>query len=541
MPITKELLYSEEARKKLKAGVDAVANAVITTLGPKGRNVAIERQYTEPHVVHDGVTVAREVELKDPFENMGAQMGKEASSKTNDVAGDGTTTSMAIFQAIVHEGLKNISAGSNPMTVKTGIEKAVDFVNENLKAMAIKVETKQQMESVATISSASTEIGKVVSDALEKVGKDGTVTAEQDFGRQDTTLEFKDGLEIKGGMISPFFVTNPERQEAEIEDCAVVVTDRDISAAYEIVPFLNGMVKQGKKKIAIICSSLEQHALATLVLNHSRGVIQAIAIKAPRSGDRQREMLDDIVALVGGTIVSQDGGVSLETMEMKDLGFAKKIIATKDTTLIVADKSEATQTRMTMLRHKIEEASSPLEAERYVDRLAKLSGGICVINVGAATELEMKEKLERVRDAIGATKAAVEEGIVPGGGVALALVARDLHDHITKLSDEGIVNREEQIGMEIILHAIERPLWHIVNNAGVKADHVLEVIKEKADGTGFDVMTGEYKNMVETGIIDPVKVVRHAVLHGSSAAKTLLTTECIIIENRDDRDKADRR
>ncbi len=533
----KIVIYGEEARTKLKAGVDAIAKAVVTTLGPKGRNVSIERQWTHPHVVHDGVTVAREIELKDPFENQGAQMVKEASSKTNDVAGDGTTTSMVIAAAVVEEGLKNVTAGANPMVLKKGIEAAVDFVNKFLQKSAVKIESKAQMAEVARISSASEEIGGMVADALEKVGKDGTVTAEES-GTLFTEIEYKEGLEMKGGWLSPHFVTNVERMEAEVEDCRVLITDRDLSSPNEMLRFLQGMIETHKvSNIVVIANNVEGPALAMLVVNKMKGIIKAIAVKAPRGGERQREILEDIAALTGGKVVSEDRGVELDNFDITDLGSAKKVIATKDTTIIVADKGPAVQERMDALRKSIADAKSPLEKERYEDRLAKLEGGVAVITVGAATEVEMKEKVERVKDAIGATKAALDEGIIPGGGVGLIEAADQLREHIGKLADEDAVAGDEKLGMEIIVRALEKPLWWIAANAGEKADHVVEKVRElntpAAAGIGYNVYTGKYENMIEVGVIDPVKVSRHAVIHGSSVAMMVLTTECLIAEDPD--------
>lgn len=545
MPVVKHLLYSSEARKKLKAGVDAVANAVITTLGPKGRNVAIERMYGIPHIVHDGVTVAREVSLKDPFENLGAQMMKEASSRTNDVAGDGTTTSMVIAQAVVTEGLKNVEAGSNPMLLKSGIEEAVKIVETFLKELATPVTTKEEMKNVAKISAASEEIGTMVADALEKVGREGTLTAEEDVSQTGLSLEVKDGMEIQGGYVSPYFVTNRERLEAEINDCAVVVTDRKINSVNEIVPFLNKMVASGKNNIVIIAAEVEEHALATLVVNHLQGKIKALAIKAPRSGDRQRDILEDIASLVGAKVISQEQGTTLATSGPENYGFAKKIISNRESTIIVADKSENTSNRIEVLKNLKAEAKTPYEAERYEERLAKLQGGVAVINVGGSTEVEMKERIERVKDAIGATKAALDEGIVAGGGVALLMASVALR--MKMMSDYGD-SRTELLGMEIVAKACEKPLWCLVNNAGLKADHIVEQVKsindiasmEKGRETGYNVMSNEYEIMIKSGVIDPVKVVRHEILHGCSCAMMLLTTECVIIEDREELAKVEK-
>lgn len=536
----KIIIYGEEARNKLKAGVEAVARAVTTTLGPKGRNVSIERQWTHPHVVHDGVTVAREIELSDPFENQGAQMVKEASSKTNDIAGDGTTTSMVIANAVVQEGLKNVTAGANPMVLKQGIEDAVKFVNDSLKGMAVKVTEKSQMVDVARISSASEEIGNIVADAIEKVGKNGTITAEEWHG-MGCEIEYKEGMEIKGGFISPYFITNAERMEAELSDCHILITDRDLSSPNEMLRFLQGMLDGHKlSNIVVIAKNVEGPALAMLVQNKLKGIIKAVAIKAPLHGDRQREVLEDIAALTGGRVVSEDRGIELDNVEKDDLGYAQKIISTKDSTIIVAEKNAQVLERIATIQHAIEEATSPMERERLEDRMAKLEGGVAVINIGASTDVEMKEKVERVKDAIGATKAAIEEGIIAGGGVGLLIVARALRKHMEELYANK--PREDHYrGMAIVEKALTQPLWHIANNAGAKADHVVEEVADRnvdatdsestvVDWIGYNVYTSTYEPMIVAGVIDPVKVSRHAVIHGCSVAMMVLTTECLISE-----------
>lgn len=523
--MAKQLLYAEEARAKLKVGVDAVARAVATTLGPKGRNVALDKKWGAPSVVHDGVSVAKEIELEDPFANMGAQLVKEAASKTNDVAGDGTTTATVLAQAIVDAGLKNITAGANPMILKRGIEKAVETVVENLKKMAKPLKGKEEVAQVATISAADPTIGNLVAEALEKVGKDGVVTVEESKGLE-TNVEYKEGMEFDQGFVSPYFVTNPERMEAEIEDPYILITDKKISAISDLVPFLEKFV-QVSKSLVIIADEVEGEALATLVVNKLRGTINVLAVKAPGFGDRRKAMLEDIVILTGGTVISEDLGKKLESTTVEDLGKAKKVVSDKENTLIVAlpATKSAVQGRIAQIKKEIEKTDSEFDREKLEERLAKLAGGVAVVNVGAATEIEMKEKVERVKDAVGATKAAMEEGIVPGGGVALVRIMSALE----KLEKEA-GSDEEKVGIRIVLDALSKPLWWIAANAGAKADAVVENVVKVANNIGFNALTGKFEDLVAAGIIDPVKVTRSALQNAASVGMMVLTTEVLITD-----------
>ncbi len=521
----KILEFNEDARKSLKEGVDALANAVKTTLGPKGRNVAIDKKFGAPTVTHDGVTVAKEIELEDPFANMGAQLLKEAATKTNDVAGDGTTTATVLAQAVVHEGLRNVAAGANPMLLKQGIDLGTEKVVEMLKSMAKEVRGRDDIAQVAAISAADKEIGNLIADVMEKVGKDGVITVEESRGLQFET-EFTEGMQIDRGYSSAYFVTNPERMEAELEEPYILITDKKISAVADILPVLE-KVLQVTKNFMIISEDVDGEALATLALNKLRGTINVLAVKAPGFGDRRKEMLRDIAALTGGQVISEEVGKKLENATIEDLGRARRIVATKDETTIVEGYGEDSeiQGRINQIKVQIEQTTSDFDREKLQERLAKLSGGVAVIKVGAATETELKEKKHRVEDALSATRAAVEEGIVPGGGVSLinAIAALD------GLDVEGDV----KTGVAILRRALEEPLRGIATNAGLDGAVVVETIrrlqKERNDpGIGYEVIREDYGNMVEWGVTDPVKVTRSAVANATSIAAMILTTEALI-------------
>lgn len=523
--MAKQLLYAEEARAKLKQGVDAVARAVAITLGPKGRNVALDKKWGAPSVVHDGVSVAKEVELEDPFANMGAQLVKEAASKTNDVAGDGTTTATVLAQAIIDAGLKNITAGANPMILKRGIEKAVETVVAELKKMAKPLKGKEEVAQVATISAADVTIGNLVAEALEKVGKDGVVTVEESKGLE-TNVEYKEGMEFDQGFVSPYFVTNPERMEAEVEDPYILITDKKISAISDLVPFLEKFV-QVSKSLVIIADEVEGEALATLVVNKLRGTINILAVKAPGFGDRRKSMLEDIAILTGGTVISEDLGKKLESTGIEDLGKAKKVVSDKENTLIVAlpATKSAVAARIAQIKREIEKTDSEFDREKLEERLAKLAGGVAVVNVGAATEVEMKEKVERVKDAVGATKAAMEEGIVPGGGVALIRAQKALD----KLAGE-VSNEEERLGVKLVRESLEKPAWYLAANAGAKPDAVLDEIAKSTGNIGFNVLTSKFEDLVAAGILDPAKVTISALQNAASVGLMVLTTESLITD-----------
>lgn len=524
-------LYGEEARKKLKEGVDEVAKAVSTTLGPKGRNVALERPWGVPNVVHDGVTVAREIEPKDPFANLGAQMIKESASKTNDIAGDGTTTSMILAQAIVEEGLKNVTSGANPMFIKKGIEKAVEFCNKELERISVKIQDPSQVEQVATISAADETIGKLVASAIEKVGKDGVLTTEEG-NTAETTVEFKDGMEFKAGIVSPYFVNNPTRMEAVIKDAIILITDKKLSSPNEMIPFLESVVKMNKN-IAIICGDIEGAALSLMIANKMKGILNAIVVKAPYGKEKRQDFLEDLAALTGGRVLTDDEGVHLETLQADDLGHAKTIISNKNETIVVADKNETTKARITQLQGEVANEKNALLIERLEERIARLLGGVAVIEVGASTEVEMKEKVERVKDAMGATKAAIDEGVVAGGGVALTKVAKSLKAEII---DNFTGDDEEKIGLKIVEKALIKPLWFVASNAGEKADAIVDrVIKAEQDNLGYNVFNSKFEDMFKAGVIDPVKVTRNALINAASVAMMVLTTEALVVEDKEDK------
>jgi len=533
--MAKQIIYSEEARTKLKAGVDKLAAAVATTLGPKGRNVALDKKWGAPSIIHDGVTVAKEIELEDPFENMGASLVKEAASKTSDVAGDGTTTSTVLAQAIVEEGLKNITAGVNPMILKNGVEKASAAVVAELRKMAKKVGDQGEIEKIATISAASSEIGKLIADALQKVGPDGVVTVEEGKGLE-LSVEYKEGMEFDRGFVSAYFVTDADKMQAVIEDAHILITDQKIASLQDLVTFLENFVKISKN-LVIIADEVEGEALATLVVNKMRGVFNVLAIKAPGFGDRRKEMLEDIAILTGGTVISEDMGRKLESVTVDDLGKADSIVSDKDNTIIVGGKGAKTalEARIKQIRAEIETTDSDFDREKLEERLAKLSGGVAVINVGAATEIELKEKKERVDDAVHATKAAVEEGYVVGGGVAL-IRARKVLDKIIEAS----MPSDERIGVVIVREALAKPLSMLAKNAGIDAGWVVKEVEKATGNIGLNVLSGKFEDLVAAGIIDPIKVTRSAVQNAASVAMMILTTECLICDlpSRDDKTPA---
>ena len=523
--MAKQLLYAEEARTKLKAGVDKLANAVATTLGPKGRNVALDKKWGAPNVVHDGVAVAKEIELEDPFENMGAALVREAASKTSDVAGDGTTTATVLAQAMVQEGLKNITAGANPMILKRGVEMATETIVAELKKMAKKVAGQDEIEKIATISAADPAIGKMIGEALQKVGPDGVVTVEEGKGLE-LSVEYKEGMEFDKGFISPYFVTDPDKMQAVVEDANILITDQKIASLNDLLQFLENFVKVSKN-LVIIADEVEGEALATLVVNKLRGTFNVLAIKAPGFGDRRKEMLEDIAALTGGVVISEDMGRKLESVTVEDLGQADRVISDKENTIIVGGKGakSALEGRIKQIRNELSTTDSDFDREKLEERLAKLSGGVAVINVGAATEIELKEKKERVDDAVHATKAAVEEGYVVGGGVAFIRARKALD----KLGLSGPT--DERIGIEIVNKALQKPIEKIAENAGVDAGWaVKEVEKAKEQNVGLDALDGQFKDLVVAGIIDPFKVARSALQNAASVAMMILTTEALITD-----------
>ena len=520
----KKLAYAEEARKSLRIGIDILADSVKVTLGPKGRNVVLDKSFGPPQVCSDGVTIAKEIELPDAFENMGAQLLKEAATKTNDAAGDGTTTSVVLAQAIIHEGFKNVTAGADPMAIKRGIEKAVASVVEQVQAMSQVVETRERIGQVASLSAHEEAIGETIAEAMEKVGKDGVITVEESKGLADE-IEYVEGMQIDRGYISPYFITNPDRMESVMEDPTVIITDKKISAVADMLPALEKLLQVGKKNVVIIAEDVDGEALATLVVNKLRGTLSVLAIKAPGFGDRRKAMLEDIAILTGGNVISEETGQKLDTATIEDFGSARSITATKDETTIVEGKGaeDAIQGRINQIKAQIEDTTSEFDREKLQERMAKLSGGVAVIKVGAATEIELKERKARVEDALSATRSAVEEGIVPGGGVALVRASRGLDD-LTGLTTD------EQVGVNIIRHSLEQPLKLIVENAGFEGAVVLNQVKQQADDYGYDAEIGEYGPMMERGIVDPVKVTRSALQNAASVAAMVLTTESVISE-----------
>ncbi len=520
----KQLLFDEEARRALMRGVDSLANAVKVTLGPRGRNVVIDKKFGPPTIINDGVTIAKEIELEDPFENMGAQIVKEVATKTNDVAGDGTTTATVLAQAMVKEGLKNVTSGANPMLIKRGIEKAVNEIVAHIKSEAKQIKGKEEIAQVATISANNDkEIGELISDAMEKVGKEGVITVEE-AKSLETNLSLVEGMQFDRGYISPYFVTNADSMTAELEDALVLLYEKKISNMKELLPVLEKIAQTGKPFI-IIAEDIESEALATLVLNKMRGVLNVCAVKAPGFGDRRKAMLEDIAILTGGQVISEDLGMKLENATLEQLGKAKKITIDKENTTIVegGGKKGEVQARVSVIKKQIEETDSDYDREKLQERLAKLSGGVAVINIGAATEVEMKEKKARVEDALSATRAAVEEGVIPGGGITY------LHAQ-TKLDSLKLENADEQVGVNIVKRAIEEPIRMIAANAGLDGSVVAIEAKKQKGNMGFNALTNEWVDMLKTGIIDPAKVSRSALQNAASIASQVLTAEVIITD-----------
>ncbi len=520
----KKMAYAEEARKTLRIGIDTLADSVKITLGPKGRNVVLDKKFGPPVVCSDGVTIAKEIELPDAFENMGAQLIKEAATKTNDAAGDGTTTSIVLAQAIIHDGFKNVTAGSNPMAIKRGIERAVKAVVEELHKMSEPVETRDRIGQVASLSAHEEAIGETIAEAMEKVGKDGVITVEESKSMSDE-IEYVEGMQIDRGYISPYFITNPDRMESVIEDATVIITDKKISAVADLLPALEKLLQVGKKNVVVIGEDVDGEALATLVVNKLRGTLNILAIKAPGFGDRRKAMLEDIAILTGGKVISEETGSKLDSALVEDFGQARRINSTKDETTIVEGKGSETeiQARINQIKTQIEETTSEFDREKLQERMAKLSGGVAVIKVGAATEIELKERKARVEDALSATRSAVEEGIVPGGGVALVRAQR-------ALDDLGGGSDDESIGVNIIRRCLETPLKLIVENAGSEGAVVLNEVKQQSDDYGYDADVGVYGPMMERGIVDPTKVTRFALQNAASVASMVLTTESMITE-----------
>ena len=528
--MAKQLAFSEEARRHLLAGVKAVAEAVVTTLGPKGRNVALDRKFGAPTITHDGVTVAKEIELENPFENMGAQLLKEAASKTNDIAGDGTTTSTLLAHAIVTDGMKNLAAGANPMMLKRGIEAATKAISEEIKKHAIKINNKDGIANVASVSAQDREIGNLIADVFDKVGNDGVITVEDSQGLQFET-EYVEGMQFDRGYLSAYFVTAPESMEAIIEDAQILIYDKKISVAQDMVPLLEKLVQTGKRNLVIISEDVDGEALATLVLNKLRGMLNVLAVKAPGFGDRRKAMLQDIAILTGATVISEEVGRKLESATMEDLGKAEKVVSDKDNTTIIGGKGDPKRiaSRVEEIRVEKENSTSDYDKEKLDERLAKLAGGVAIIRVGAATETELKEKKHRVEDAVSATRAAIEEGIVPGGGVAL-LNARSVLDKLKVGDDE-----DAKVGVQIVRRALEMPMRRIAGNAGQDGSVIVDgVLRKQAElknkNIGFDVLAEEFVDMVESGWIDPAKVTRGALENAASIAAMILTTEALITD-----------
>ena len=520
----KKLVYAEDARKSLRTGIDILADAVKITLGPRGRNVVLDKKFGPPQVCSDGVTIAKEIELPDAFENMGAQLLKEAATKTNDAAGDGTTTSIVLSQAIIHEGFKNVTAGTNPMAIKRGIEHAVARIVTDLQGMSQAVETRERIGQVASLSAHEDAIGETIAEAMEKVGKDGVITVEESRGLTDE-IEYVEGMQVDRGYTSPYFITNTERMEAVIEDAYLIITDKKVSSVADLVPALEKLLQAGQKDVVIVAEDIDGEALATLVVNKLRGIMNVLTVKAPGFGDRRKAMLEDIAILTGGTVISEETGRRLDSATIEDFGRARRISSTKDDTTIVEGhgSEEAIQARINQLKAQIEDTTSEYDREKLQERMAKLSGGVAVIKVGAATEIELKERKARVEDALSATRAAVEEGIVPGGGIALVRAQRALD------TVEGLTV-DELVGVNVVRRALEQPLKLIVENAGSEGAVVLDQVKHQSDDYGYDAELGEFGPMLERGIIDPVKVTRSALQNAASVAAMVLTTESMITE-----------
>ncbi len=525
----KQIVFGDEARQKLQRGVDVLARAVATTLGPKGRNVALDRKFGSPSITHDGVSVAKEIELEDPLENMGAQLLKEAATKTNDIAGDGTTTSTVLAHAIVTEGMKALAAGANAMLLKRGIEAAAKAVSKKIGEQAIEIKTKEEMAHVASISAQDERIGELIAEVFDKVGNDGVITVEESKG-MDFETEYVEGMQFDRGYISPYFITDPEHMEAVVEEPYILLHDKKISAAQDIVPILEKLVQIGKRDLVIIAEDVDGEALATLVLNKLRGMLNVLAVKAPGFGDRRKAMLQDIAILTGATVISEETGRKLESVTIDDLGRAEKVVSTKEETTIVGGKGDpkAIEARVEQIRVEIERATSDYDREKLQERLAKLAGGVAIIRVGAATETELKEKKHRVEDAVSATRAAVEEGIVPGGGVALL-------NALSVLDDLKMDNEDAQMGVNIVRKALVMPMRLIAENAGLDGAVIEDNVRreqqaKKNTNIGFNVISGKYEDMIEAGVIDPAKVTKGALENAASIAAMILTTEALITE-----------
>ena len=520
--MAKQILFNEEARRALGKGVDALADAVKVTLGPKGRNVVLDKKFGAPTITNDGVTIARDIELEDPFENMGAQLVREVATKTNDIAGDGTTTATLLAQAMIHEGMRNVAAGANPMVLKKGIETAVKTLVDEIKSVSKSVNSKSEIAQVATISSADAEIGSYIADAMEKVGKEGVITVEESKG-METSLSVVEGMQFDRGYISPYMVTDTDKMEAVMNDPYILITDKKISSINEILPILEQVVKMGKE-LVVIAEDLDGEALATIVVNKLRGTFKALAVKAPGFGDRRKAMLEDIAILTGGQVISEEVGRKLDSVTIEDLGRARQVHSSKENTTIVdgmGDK-EAIAARVEMIKKQIADTTSDFDKEKLQERLAKLSGGVAVIEIGAATEVEMKDKKYRVEDALNATRAAVEEGIVAGGGTTFV----DILPALDKLEAEGDV----KTGINIVRRAIEEPVRQIANNAGLEGSVVVAEVKKAGVGIGYDAANDKYVNMIEAGIVDPAKVTRSALQNAASIAAMVLTTETLVAD-----------
>ncbi|MDE3840737.1 chaperonin GroEL [Bacillus methanolicus] len=520
--MAKEIKFSEDARRAMLRGVDALANAVKVTLGPKGRNVVLEKKFGSPLITNDGVTIAKEIELEDPFENMGAKLVAEVASKTNDIAGDGTTTATVLAQAMIREGLKNVTAGANPMGIRKGIEKAVATAVEELKAISKPIEAKESIAQVASISAADEEVGELIAEAMERVGKDGVITIEESKGFT-TELDVVEGMQFDRGYLSPYMVTDSDKMEAVLENPYILITDKKISNIQEILPVLEQVVQQGKS-LLIVAEDVEGEALATLVVNKLRGTFNAVAVKAPGFGDRRKAMLEDIAILTGGEVITEELGRDLKSATINSLGRAAKVVVSKENTTIVEGAGDSAQiaSRVNQIRAQLEETTSEFDREKLQERLAKLAGGVAVIKVGAATETELKERKLRIEDALNATRAAVEEGIVAGGGTALL----NVYNKVASIQAEG----DEATGVNIVLRAMEEPVRQIAQNAGLEGSVIVERLKGEAVGTGFNAATGEWVNMIEAGIVDPTKVTRSALQNAASVAAMFLTTEAVVAD-----------
>ncbi len=527
----KDLLFSQDARASLRQGIDALANAVKVTLGPRGRNVALDKKWGPPTITHDGVTVAKEIELEDPFQNMGAQMVKVAATKTNDVVGDGTTTAVVLAQAMVHDGLRHLAAGGNPIQIKRGIDKATDAVVAELKGIATPVKGHDDIAQIASISANDQEIGTMLAEAMDKVGKDGVITIEEGKGLK-IDIEYTEGMQFDRGYISPYFISNPERMEAEIEEARILITDKKISAVSDIVPLLETLVQGGNRSLVIIAEDVDGEALATLVVNKLRGILNVLAVKAPGFGDRRKEMLRDIAVLTGGQVISDELGKKIENVALTDLGKARRVVANKDNTTLVGGEGTKSDVegRVAQIKAQIDETTSDYDREKLQERLAKLSGGVAVFKVGAATEVEMKHRKSRVEDALAATRAAIEEGVVPGGGSALLYASKG----IDGLSLSG----DEAFGASIVKRAITEPVRQLASNAGLEPGVVVEQVRiqqgEKGANLGFDVLSESYVDMIGQGIIDPAKVARTALENAASVAGMILTSEAMITDVKED-------